>query len=185
MKTWPNIPQGGLEMQPLARWSHTQPHIIMVEIKGNKFWWTARGLLHHIESTNINRKQKGTWSFAPKGRWSKETFALSVSFELLNVSGRDYDCLGSGNEVNCLISCLILSAAHLTSQLTSHNFCNTAFLFILLFTFNIFTPLSLHTNRHWNTSKIWMLSTYWIVILLKRWVATGLYSCTGIFSFTL
>ena len=50
--------------------------------------------------------------------------ALLTFFELFNVSSRDYDCLGAGNKVSWLISCLTLSglwlhAAPSTSCLTS------------------------------------------------------------------
>ena len=133
----------------LARWPHTEPQIITVEEEGNRFWWTDSRLLHHIEDMNTNRKQRGMWSFDLKwgrGSISKEIFA-SAFFESFNVSRGDYDRLGASNEVSWLICCLILSggglcAAHLTSQLTSYNSGKIAFLSILFFTSDIFTPLS-------------------------------------------
>ena len=111
-----------------ARRPHTQPQIITVEVGGNRFWLTASCLLHHVENKNTGRKQRGMWSFPLKWGWgsvSKEMSALLAFFELFNVSRRDYDCLGAGNKVSWLISCLTLSgcwlhAAPLTSRLTSH-----------------------------------------------------------------
>ena len=111
-----------------ARRPHTQPQTILVEVGGNRFWPTASCLLHQVENTSTDRKQ--IRSFALKWGWgsvSKEMSALLAFFELINVSKRDYDCLGAGNKVSWLISCLTLSgcwlhAAPLTSCLTSHEY---------------------------------------------------------------
>lgn len=146
MKTWPNIHHEGLEMQPLTRWPHTQPQIIVVKIKGNTFWWTASCLLRHTENINTNRKQRGTWCCALKWWWgslSKEIF-ISVLQVVKCESERWWPpqscCWDQLPNLLSNSEGVIAPCSPFDPQLTFYNSCNTASLFILLFTFDIFTP---------------------------------------------